>query len=88
MNPFTYLRLALSETDGTPSSKRVLFFMAVAAALLFCAFDLVKHGAITPEMKGLCLQVVYITGTAYGVTKIFEPGDPKPPVGPPTAPAV
>jgi hypothetical protein len=80
-----FLSGSLSETDGTPSSKRLLFFLSVAASLGFCAFDVIKHGGLNPQVIDLAKFVLGVTGAANVASRIsdnLKPGD-----GPPPAPA-
>ena len=81
---FHWLSRALSEGDGTPSSKRLFFAAAVFAAIAFCAYDIIRHNGLTPQTIDLSKTVLYVTATAYGVTRLWAEGSPP---NPPPAPA-
>jgi hypothetical protein len=80
---------ANSELDGTPSSKRLLFFLAVSGSLGFCTFDVIKHGGLTPQVIDLAKFVIGVTGAANVVSRVSDnmskPGDGPPPAAPATA---
>jgi hypothetical protein len=77
---FRWLGGALSESEGCPSSKRLFFFAAIVGALVFCGYDVAKHGGLTAQAIQLTETVLYITGAAYGVTRVFaEKSDGPPP---------
>ena len=63
----------LSEPDGTPSSRRVLFALAVVACLTFCAGYLVKQG-MDEKLVDLAKTVLYTTGGATTIGKFAEKG--------------
>lgn len=62
---------ALSEGDGSPSSKRLFFGASVFSTIAFCTYDLLKQGRITPEVIQLSTTLLGFTGAAYGVTRVF-----------------
>ena len=86
-NVSTWLGRANSEENGTPSSKRLLFFLAVGFSLGFCTYDVLKHGGIQPQVIDVLKFVIGVTGAANVASRISDnlskPGD-----GPPPAPAV
>ena len=78
--PFRWLGGALSESEGGPSSKRLFFFFAILATIVFVGYDVFKHGGLTAQSIELTTTLLYITGAAYGVTRIFgEKADGPPP---------
>lgn len=81
---FHFLAGALSEAEGCPSSKRLFFGATILAVILFCAFDVVKHGAITREVIELSNTLLYVTAAAYGVTRVFAEKNDGPPAQPKT----
>jgi hypothetical protein len=80
-----WLAGCLSEADGTPSTKRLLYATAVVAALLFCAFDMAMHGGITDKSLDLTKLIIETTTAAYTVTRFAEKNGSGP--TPPPAPA-
>lgn len=83
---FHFIAGALSEAEGCPSSKRLFFGATILAVILFCAFDLVKHGFITREVIELMNTLVYVTAAAYGVTRVFAEKNDGAPAQPKTQP--
>lgn len=61
----------LSERDGTPSSRRLLFCLAVVCCLAFCGGYLVKKG-MDEKLVDLAKTVLYTTGGATTVGKFAE----------------
>lgn len=61
----------LSESDGTPSTRRALFALAVVACLTFCAGYLVKKG-MDDKLVDLAKTVLYTTGGATTIGKFAE----------------
>jgi hypothetical protein len=66
----------LSEGDGTPSTKRVCFFIASNAAVGLCFGLFFRHGneALAVDLMKWTLTAA---GTAYGITRFAEFGPPK-----------
>lgn len=79
-----FLAGALSEGPDCPSSKRVNFFLPIVGILVFCAYDVVKHGGVTREVIELGTTLLYVTGAAYGVTRVFAEKSDGPPAQPKT----
>jgi hypothetical protein len=76
----TFLAGALSEEDGSRSTRRLVLVASIFAAICFSAGLLIKH----PEM---CVDLIKFTVQnciiVYGATKgieLFKPGPPPPPV--------
>ena len=61
----------LSEPDGTPSSGRLLFAIAVAACLAFCTGYWLKKG-MDEKMVDLAKTVLYATGGNAAARKFAE----------------
>jgi hypothetical protein len=84
----TWLGRANSEENGTPSSKRLLFFLAVGCSLGLCTFDAIKHGGIQPQVIDVLKFVIGVTGAANVASRISDnmskPGDGPPPGAPAT----
>lgn len=66
-----WLGRMLSEPDGTPSTKRVLFALSVVACLAFVAGYLLKKG-LDQQVVDLAKSVLFTTGGAYGVGRFAE----------------
>ena len=75
----------LSEGDGTPSTKRVCFFIAINAAVGLCLGLFLRHG-LEALAVDLMKWVVTACGTAYGITRFAEYGMPPAPPTTPTPP--
>jgi hypothetical protein len=67
----------LSEGDGTPSVKRVLFALSVAGCLSFTAGHIVAHRGLDSAAIDLAKTTLLTTGTAYGVGRITEATEKK-----------
>ncbi len=67
-----WLSKMLSEGDGTPSTKRVCFFCAICACIIFCA------GLLCSKNAQLCVDLakwlLTAAGGAYGITRFAEYG--------------
>jgi hypothetical protein len=81
----TWLGRANSEENGTPSSKRLLFFLAVGSSLGLCTFDVIKHGGLSAQVIDVLKFVLVVTGGANIASRISD-NMTKPP-DPPLAPA-
>jgi hypothetical protein len=68
----TWLARLLSEGDGSPSTKRVLFAIALLASIIFCAIDLGINRHLTSVSADLCKCAIYATAGAYGVGRCAE----------------
>ena len=66
-----WLLKMLSEPDGTPSSRRILFALSVVACLTFCAGYLVKKG-MDDKLVDLAKTVLYTTGGSTTIGKFAE----------------
>ena len=71
-----WISRALSEGDGSPSIKRVLFALSVIACLAFIAGYLIKHG-LDEHAIDLAKTTLFTTGGAYTVGRIAETKDPQ-----------
>ena len=68
----TWLSRLLSEGDGSPSTKRVLFFIAVVGITgVIIGYVAVKRQLDT-SVVDLSKAVLFSTGGAYGVGRIAE----------------
>jgi hypothetical protein len=67
----------LSEGDGTPSTKRVAFLLAITSAIILCLGLFVRHDS-APAVD-LMKWIVTAAGTAYGITRFAEYGNSTPP---------
>lgn len=63
----------LSEGDGTPSTKRVCFVLAVVSAIALGVGLFMRHGfeALTVD---LAKALLVTAGAAYGITRFAEYG--------------
>jgi hypothetical protein len=69
----------LSEGDGTPSTKRVCFFIAISAAVGLCIGLFLRHGSEALSVD-LMKWTLTAAGAAYGITRWAEYGSgPTPP---------
>lgn len=67
-----WLSKLLSEADGSPSTKRVLFTIVIVSVLTFCAIDIgLRHG-LTGTTSDLLKCVVAATGGAFGLGRCAE----------------
>ncbi len=67
-----WLKGALSEKDGTPSSKRLLYAAAVFAALGFVGWDTHLHHGLTLQGVAVLQLTVGSTAAAYIGGRIAE----------------
>lgn len=67
---------AFSETDGTPSSKRLLFAFVVIATVSFCGGAYKKEG-MTSQIVDLLKTALYVTGGAYVGGRFAESNRPQ-----------
>ena len=70
----TWIARAFSEGDGTPSSRRILFALAVVFALGLATGALCVQHALTAEAVDVVKTVLWTTGAALGIGKFAEPG--------------
>ena len=75
----------LSEGDGSPSSKRVLFCFAVVAAIAFCGYDIAIHRGLTPLSVQLASAALVATGGSYAISRFAETAESNNPPNPPPA---
>src|SRR5437764_11225270 len=68
-----WLSRMLSEGDGTPSTKRVCFFIVTNAAVGLCLGLFLRHGMETLATD-LMKWTVTAAGAAYGITRFAEYG--------------
>ena len=64
----------LSEGDGTPSTKRVCFLLAITSALCLCLGLFLRHG-FEALVVDLAKSVLITAGAAYGITRWAEYGN-------------
>lgn len=67
-----WLNRVFSEPDGTPSSRRILFAIAVVFALGLVAGALWYTRALTEQMVSVIETVIWATAAALGVGKFAE----------------
>ncbi len=70
-----WLQRMLSEGDGSPSTKRVVFVVAAAIALALCVADFVKFRALTNNCVQLATIVITTSGAAYTAGRFAENKD-------------
>lgn len=70
----TWIGKMLSEADGTPSTKRMLFVLAVVSCLAFVAGYLLKKN-LDQNVVDLAKTILYTTGGAYGLGRYAEQKD-------------
>lgn len=62
---FGWLHRAFSEGDGSPSTKRVVFVGAVAAAIILCFADFAANRSLTINCVSLATAALTAAGGAY-----------------------
>jgi len=67
-----WLSKMLSEHNGTPSTKRVLFAFSVLVVLGYVGFSIFKKMQIDDNAKDLCKFIVGATSAAYGLGRCAE----------------
>ena len=67
-----FLKQMLSDGGGDPSTKRVLYALAVVSVIAFCAGVTIKAGELNPMVVDLLKTCVYATAGAYGVSRFAE----------------
>ena len=67
-----WLKEVFSEPDGTPSSRRILFAIAIVYALGLVTGALYKAPVLTPEMVDVIKTVLWTAAAALGVGKFAE----------------
>lgn len=68
---FGFLKQALSETDGTPSSKRLVYFLVIVSVIGLCWYIVVKYGIIE-QLVTMINSLIYSSSAAYGVGRSME----------------
>jgi hypothetical protein len=66
-----WIKQVLSESDGTPSTKRHLFWLVVVALLLYLGYDLRHHG-ITETWSTVAMALIASTGGAFTIGRFAE----------------
>ena len=61
----SWIRSMLSEENGQWSAKRILFAVAVASSLLFCAVDIALNRSLPSNAVQLATMVITSTAGAY-----------------------
>ena len=74
-----WLSKMLAEKDGTPSTKRVLFTVAVLVTLGLVGVSVWLRLPIDENAKDLCKFIVGSTAAAYGVGRCAEAHENSPP---------
>ncbi len=77
---FTYFKQIFAESDGSPSSMRVMSFEIVQVGLFIAVMMVVKCN-VTVEMIGLVMGLVTL-GLTGKVSQKFVEGKPEPEVKP------
>ena len=67
-----YLGRVFSDSNGTPSSRRILFGVTVAHVLGLALGAICVQRKLTPEVVDLLKTALWVTGGTVGVGKIFE----------------
>jgi hypothetical protein len=75
----SWISRAFSEENGSPSSKRLFFGAAIFATIGYISYDIVQHRGLTAQSIELTTTLLYVTGAAYGVTRIFAENKTDPP---------
>jgi hypothetical protein len=70
----------IGEADGSPSTRRLLFIVAVVFVLGFCAGDFTANRSISPNAVSLLQTVLYATGGAVTIGRFAEASENKPAV--------
>lgn len=68
---FDFLRHSLSETDGTPSSKRLIYFLVIVSVIALCWYIVIKYGIIE-QLVTMINSLIYSSSAAYGVGRGME----------------
>lgn len=68
---FNFLKMSLSETDGTPSSKRLVYFIVIMFGIALCAFIIIKFGVIQ-ELVSIFNSLMYSSSAVSGVGRAME----------------
>jgi hypothetical protein len=71
----SWISRALSEGDGSPSIKRLLFAVTVVASLAFIAGYLISHG-LDANAIDLAKTTLLTTGGAYTAGRFAESREP------------
>lgn len=72
ISPGAWISKLLSEGDGTPSTKRVLFSLAVVSAVAFAGGDICAARALTDHAVSLLQTALLYTAGAYGAGRFAE----------------
>lgn len=68
----TWLSKAFSEPDGSPSSRRILFAIAVGYALGLATAALCVQRILTPEIVSIVETCIWAAAACLGVGKFAE----------------
>lgn len=66
-----FLKEALSETDGTASSKRLVYFMIIMLGIFLCGYIIIKFGVIQ-ELVTIFNSLMYSSAGVSGVGRAME----------------
>jgi len=72
-----WLQKLIGEADGSPSTRRVLFAVAVVFVLGFCVGDFTANRAISSNAVTLLQSVLYTTGGAVAIGRFAEASENK-----------
>jgi len=67
-----WLKGALCEPDGAPSSRRLLFFVVVVYSLGLVSGSLYAQQMISPEAQSITETLIWATAAALGFGKFAE----------------
>lgn len=69
----------LSEKDGTPSTKRVLFCGAVFSSIAYCAVHVIAHRGLDAILVDLAKAILIATAPTYAIGRFAENAAGTPP---------
>jgi hypothetical protein len=69
-----WISRALSDENGVPSASRLFLAVAVAFALGLATGALCVQQILTPDIKDLVVQVLWVCAGAYGIPKAVAAG--------------
>lgn len=67
----TFIKDCLSESDGTPSSKRLVYFMVILLGIFLCGFIIIKFGVIN-QLVSIFNSLMYSSAGTVGVGRAME----------------
>ncbi len=67
-----FLRLAHSEENDVPSSRRLVFSGALGMSALYAAIDVMVHKGLRQESLDVIHTIIYATAGYVGITRIAD----------------